>query len=456
MACALMIPAMAVSAFGAAHKEDSYPVGTKIWINVNFHCGNENGGPDQFKAMQLEDVTGWMTRDLLDLTDYVGTPSTVGWEKHSLHVPQFDLLIEKVDALHWQLVDDVFVCPNCGKTEWFSYSNMDGLADGAEINVTHHLDHYTKIDPDPVSAEVSIDISKTFVNEVHKPVYKRIGSDDTVIIGKTIRNGVDVRTPLVGANKNRQHFGYIPILAEEGTISLAVGDKLTPINVDVNYKIVNGELKLWFDPAKYANISTKGVIAVVSNIKDKNGFVGIDENAMNPGHATIGIGESNAATALKWFSPNGDPLHKKKVTWHTGNVAPGDLLFLHFEGLKVDDLSSQPVCQVIGTEVAAGFEDYNIKVLDAAGAVVSEGKFSSTRFFTPEIITDGTFTYGYTVVLEIKGAQVAAIPVTFTIVVTQDGTGALHLEKTSLDYLDYAQVDFGQFVVGVNCPVCNP
>jgi hypothetical protein len=263
-----------------------------------------------------------------------------------------------------------------------------------------------------------------YYKEYHKPVYNRLGKDDTIIL----RDG----TALVGANKNRQHFGYVQI-DQSGTLALAVGNNKTYINVDINYAIENGNVKLWFDGDKYANIKTGGIIAVVAAAP-------MNERVMDPGHAAIGIGKDKAATALKAYSPNGDMKHKNAITWLDRVAQAGDYLFVHIAGLQVDDLTDIIGCtfdRKEGPFTRKATIDYTISVVitNVATGVVTGNGLGEWQLPAGE----------YTVELFVNGESYTKTENPITVTVTAGGT---------------TNLDFGDVIVGegkneITCGFCN-
>jgi hypothetical protein len=313
---------------------------------------------------------------------------------------------------------------NNNQSDSFVATNESG-----QINFNISGFHKGSADDKPALGSITVidDFLEEFYNEYHKPVYKRIGANDTVIL----RDG----TPLKGAENNRSHFGYAQI-AEKGTLALAVGSKKNYINVDVNYAIVGGELKLWFDEERYGNISTGGIIAVVSDKMIDN------DSAMKPGHAKIGIGYANAATALKAYSPNGNMNHKNAVTWLNGAVKPGNFLFVHIEGLQVDDLNDVVGCKLDytsdkDTRGYIGEVTVCVFISDSEGNPVDgfeQECFDVETEFTYEF--EGFVPGDYTVDLVVNGI----LKGTKVVVVEADGT---------------AVADFGDVIVNEGNPVVD-
>jgi hypothetical protein len=417
----IMVFALAVPAMAA----DTPPIGTIVECNVGFHCGYEHGGKkmDNF----------FIARGIFNKGD-----------KYKL---------VKITDTMWQLLETKFVC-ECGNSLWVSFSNSDSVFDGKDIQLCHK-----KPDGTPLTVSFDLDVSGNFVktyNKIyHKPVYEKYGKNDTIIL----RDG----TPLMNANKNRQHFGYFKINADAGTLALAVGDKKTYINVDVNYEIVDGELKLWFDEEKYTSIITKGVIAVVSS-----GL--IDERAMDPGHARIGIGIDNAATALKAYSPNGNMNHKNAITWLNRGVQVDDYLFLHFDGLQLNG-------KIIGCEFdrkegpfkkPAKHVNYEVVVypVDDVGEIIGshvyKGPFGTATWSSPdEYVEVGIYEYNYLVKIEVDGIPVDVpepIIVKYTVVIDNfDGTLAVDvIESVLKNKADFIDVVVGTRPDRIICDICKP
>jgi len=335
--CVMM---MAVNAVAYEPSKDAVQSQNKC----GFHCDAcKPGGGDVSKGVTwYEDEAAYLAGDG---QPYLG--------KSNIPVVGIYLVKDENDATGrtWVIEEGqgIFECA-CGCTEWVSYSNKNGVFDGKNVQL-----YGAGVPVEEFGwLEVGANVEQWFYLETHTPVYAGLGKNDTIVLqdGKPLANA-----------KNNLHFHQIKLEAAEGSFMLANGSKSTPIGVEINYAIENGQVKLWFDGAKYANIVSGGIIAVVS---DKE----IGETAMNPGHVEIGDGK--VVTARKWFSPNGDPTHKNSIFWlaNTTTVTKPDpkndkktvtetvvvekdatvgcWLFVHIAGLTALDLND-----IIGCEFAS-------------------------------------------------------------------------------------------------------
>ena len=406
------------------------PEGAILSINgVGFHCGCEFGGN---KANDRVTVTGNPAYEDGDVYAVNGNSGANLW-----------LVFLGTDngKQQWGIAEGqgTFTC-ECGNDEWVSFSNQNAAFNGKSVQ----LRPAEAEEPIGMSAAVSIDVTGAFKNEIHKPIYKRIGSKDTVILLEG--------TSLTGGNKNNAHFGEVNLKDNpEGALALAVGNNKNPIGIVVNYKVVCGEVKLWFDGDLYSDLVTGGVIAIVSSSPIK------DAEAMKPGHAKIGIGEENATKALKEYSPNGDMSHKNAIKWYTGSVdtTKDVYLFLHFAGVQANDLGDKIGCKFDGYDYTDEV-DYEVVITDEFGAVAYRGGFDPAVVFqTPTEYAAGIYEYIYTVALFIDGEEFGSVEVTLIVVMAENEDGELYVDLFAEESNYFGIVDFGEIIVGIICGVCQ-
>ena len=142
---------------------DTAPVGTRILVEVHFHCceGDCPGGANQDNKFG-EDVlsqTNWRAKN--------------SWEFGGNNPEPYMIWVKKINDTQWALEDTLFVCPNCGDNTWISYSNMDGALEGAVTQV--NVCHAAPTPPPPPALELivekvigeSVDPEKLFAFEVY-------------------------------------------------------------------------------------------------------------------------------------------------------------------------------------------------------------------------------------------------------------------------------------------------
>ncbi|MCL2120911.1 MAG: SpaA isopeptide-forming pilin-related protein [Clostridiales bacterium] len=120
---AAAVPAPALAVLGT---EGPSPIGTIVKISSGgFHCGNDSGGQKQDKRFDLEALG----------IDY--------WKPNEPQLDAYWLYLKKITADRWELCHENgdlnrdFVCPRCGSAIWISFSNMDEIYDGAQIQLCH-------------------------------------------------------------------------------------------------------------------------------------------------------------------------------------------------------------------------------------------------------------------------------------------------------------------------------
>jgi len=207
------------------------------------------------------------------------------------------------------------------------------------------------------SITATVNLQETVTTQHHDPIYRTVGvASETVIL----RDG----TPLNGASNT--HFGYIAI-GEAGTLALAVGNNKESINLEVNYQVVNGEVKLFFDGDNYKLIGTPQIRAIVSDTP-----IAWDNNT-NGQHLGIGIGLKNAYTALN-------------DEW-SGN---GGYLFVHFEGVQAFDLHDIIGCKLASTDSVniPSTKSFSFVVRNEGGEEVGTTDLPLGKY-TVELFVDG-------------------------------------------------------------------
>ena len=121
----------------------TFAIGETIWGNVSFHCGYDSGGPSQDKG--LEGTVGWVNM----------YGNYIAWKANTnKHQPEYWVQLKKITDVVWELQTDAFECPNCHQTYWISYSNMDSVYDGMNIQLCHAA-------PTPTPGEGQIMFSAT-------------------------------------------------------------------------------------------------------------------------------------------------------------------------------------------------------------------------------------------------------------------------------------------------------
>lgn len=101
-----LVLAMTLALTFTAFANDEDPVEREVvYVNLGFHCGDGDNGGQRVRP-----------------AGYVK-----GAEEAFL----------RLDDVRWELESTAYVCPECGKTDWISFSNMSGVPNGKNIQVTH-------------------------------------------------------------------------------------------------------------------------------------------------------------------------------------------------------------------------------------------------------------------------------------------------------------------------------
>jgi len=127
--------------------DDGEPEITEVEITLNnagFHCNTFGGN---------------------------GSVDPAGYSKGDI------VTFERIDETTWKLRGSDYVCPECGSTEWVSYSNKSGVPDGKNIQIHHPkttpVDEPPPVDETPVfnllvKKESSHELSEDFRIKVYK------------------------------------------------------------------------------------------------------------------------------------------------------------------------------------------------------------------------------------------------------------------------------------------------
>ena len=218
---ALTVPAM-------ADAEDS------VLRSVGFHCGGS----------VTKDITNYVKGELVELV--------------------------RVDATTWELVGDEYVCPNCGRTDWISYSNNNGVPDGKNVQLVHKQGGTTGFQGNvAIMAGATLTTTTKTITEVWQKEYtpwetwKEIYGNaySSVTATNTLGNIFPTLNPKngsattatyaagIGVVPNSNHFTYATLdraaLAAGVDLNLVVGNNFDIVG-KMNVKLVGGNLELTF------------------------------------------------------------------------------------------------------------------------------------------------------------------------------------------------------------------
>ena len=116
-----MIFAMASPATAGGNSTAANAAQTITWTDgFGFHCNNGNGN---------------------GRTDVIVGGRRLGGQNsnhHGLGTNQTPIVLERVGTTTtWNLLTDAIVCATCGRTDWVTYSNNNGVINGRNIQVNH-------------------------------------------------------------------------------------------------------------------------------------------------------------------------------------------------------------------------------------------------------------------------------------------------------------------------------
>ena len=131
-----MIVGIAIPAFAAGNDgtTNKYIGGVGVKVdknNANFHCNGLGGNGRVWPEKAINECTGIITPH-----DFKKTPFMFYFDKVD-GTTKWTLRYVK-DEKGVNIVGDV-ICPNCGSTEWISYSNNSGAPDGKNIQLQHPM-----------------------------------------------------------------------------------------------------------------------------------------------------------------------------------------------------------------------------------------------------------------------------------------------------------------------------
>ena len=238
-----------------------------------------------------------------------------GWNKDLV------VVLERVDATTWKLTDDfLFECPKCGRTDWVSFSNSNGVFNGKNIQLVHgNITEPPKtsavyVYPSAVlktTTETTYEIYQKYFTPYRKDIQWVSESYDSVTatyanyearIERNVKNGkiTEKIGKIIVPNSN--HFTYAAFtpaqLAAGVDLALVVGNKIDYVG-DAKLFINNdGKLELSFGDdefyyAKWGFVAFNDSFAIPKNgnIHSDKLFGGHESNYVynNPGAGKDGM-----------------------------------------------------------------------------------------------------------------------------------------------------------------------